>query len=42
MEDEGEGHRFYRGQTGGSESGDKRDQRKAVLSAGQWFYGSEH
>lgn len=34
MEDEGEGQRFYRGQSGGSEFGDKRDQRKAMLSAG--------
>lgn len=42
MEDEGEGQRFYRGQTEGSESGDKWDQRKAMLSAAEGFYGSEH
>lgn len=37
MEDGGEGQHFYWGQTGGSEFGDKRDQRKAMLSAGDGF-----
>lgn len=37
MEDGGEGQCFYWGQTGGSEFGDKRDQRKAMMSAGDGF-----